>query len=206
MRFRSFILQAPLALLCCIACVVLLSSGQHIEESCENTDQTDQKPRKVDYLGIGTFTIMITSFFAVIELFGRAKLDITISLIFIGVALSFGLLFLLIEAYLAKEPLIPLTLLKTVLGIHFLIQILLLLGRQSVCHLPCSSFFKNIREDTDGVHSTCQASPHIFFRLKISIQQLLHYTLFRRRSGLPLDLSLLATSFKGMPSLPSLGD
>ena len=73
MIFRSFILQAPLALLCCIACVVLLSSGQHIEESCENTDQTDQKPRKVDYLGIGTFTIMITSLFAAIWAFWEGK-------------------------------------------------------------------------------------------------------------------------------------
>jgi hypothetical protein len=75
---------------------------------------------------------MITSFFAAIEFLGRGKSGTTMALIFIGVAVSFGLIFLLVEAYQAEEALIPLNIVKTVLGIHFLVQVLLLLGRQSV--------------------------------------------------------------------------
>jgi hypothetical protein len=106
---------------------------------------------RTDYLGIAAFAIMVTNLSASIELFGRGESEMVNALVFLGVTFCFGVLFLLMETYHAKEPLIPLSLLKTVLGIYSLIQMLLLLGHQAAFHLPAhrsSSQFK--MTDTDS--------------------------------------------------------
>jgi hypothetical protein len=123
----------------CIVCVVLLPSRQQMENHCGSNHQEDRKPRdpqRIDYLGIGAFTVMITNFFAAIEFLGRGKSGATMTSIFIGVAVSFGFTFLLVEAYQAEEAVISLNIVKTLFGIHFLVQVLLLLGRQSVFPRP----------------------------------------------------------------------
>lgn len=61
--------------------------------------------------------------------------------ILMGSAVFSGLLFLLIEAFYAAEPLIPLGLLKTVTGIYFLAQMLLVLGREAVFPLSLKFWF-----------------------------------------------------------------
>jgi hypothetical protein len=94
-----------------------------MEIHCESNHQEDRKPRdpqRIDYLGIGAFTVMITSFFRAIKFLGSGKSGATMTLIFIGVAVSFGLIFLLVEAHQAEEAVISLNIVKIVLGIHFL--------------------------------------------------------------------------------------
>lgn len=132
--------------------MILLSSGQQFKNNSKNNNdeqvQTPRGLREIDYLGIGAFTITITSLLAATELFGRGTPEISTSVILMAVALCSALLFLLIEAYHAKEPLIPLTLLKTVVGINFLVQILFVLGRQAVFHhLHCSSLLIDVRKE-----------------------------------------------------------
>jgi hypothetical protein len=82
-----------------------------MENHCGSNHQEDRKPRdpqRIDYLGIGAFTVMITNFFAAIEFLGRGKSGAIMTSIFIGVAVSFGFTFLLVEAYKAEEAVISL--------------------------------------------------------------------------------------------------
>lgn len=112
--------------------MVLLTTQQSGGKTSEQA-QSQPVSKKIDYLGIITFTITITSLLASIEFLGKGRSQIPKSLVLLGVAFFFGLVFLLIEAYHAKEPLIPLSLLKTSSAIYFVIQMLLLFGRQGVC-------------------------------------------------------------------------
>lgn len=165
--------------------MVLLSSGQQFENNSENNNdeqvQTPRGLREIDYLGIGAFILTITSLLAAAELFGKGRPGIRTSAILMVVALCSALLFLLIEAYHAKEPLIPLTLLKTVMGIHFLVQILLFLGRQAVFHLFALDRRSEGSSILTCVHSIYQASPRIFLGHKTSTRRVLHCALYRRR-------------------------
>ena len=181
--------------------MVLVSGGKHIENHSENSNkqaQNLQGPQKIDYLGIGALTITITSFLAAIELFGKGKPDITAPLVLLGVAFCFGILFLLVEAYHAKEPLIPLSLLRTVLGIHFLVQVLLSLGRQAVFSPPLllALYKHSERRTLTSLHSMYQASPHISSGQKALTRLLLHYALFHPPLALLPDLSFLVLLFK----------
>ncbi|KAJ5095777.1 hypothetical protein NUU61_005133 [Penicillium alfredii] len=123
----SFIVQAPTALLCCVCCMVFLTTQQSGGKTSEQA-QSQPVSKKIDYLGVITFTITISSLLASIEFLARGRSQ---SLVLLGVTFFFGLVFLLIEAYHAKEPLIPLSLLKTSSAFYFVIQMLLLFGRQA---------------------------------------------------------------------------
>ena len=140
---RSFIFQAPLALLSCVVCIILLSSGQQVENKVENTHvQKSSSQQNIDYLGIGALSIIITSLLTAIECLGKEGTNVTTSLILIGIAFCFSILFLLIEAYHTKQPLIPLTLLKSISGIYFVVQIILFVGGQAVRRPKLSSHLK----------------------------------------------------------------
>ena len=95
----------------------------------------------LDFVGTGLFVMMITSFLLFFNLGGQRlpwAHPIVISLA-AGCGLS-GVAFFLTEAFWAKQPLIPISLLRTNgIGLICLGQILLMCGRLSVSTLPVSS-------------------------------------------------------------------
>ncbi|CAG8953348.1 hypothetical protein HYFRA_00003559 [Hymenoscyphus fraxineus] len=127
----SFICQVPIALTCCAFCVIILSTDTKSADSPARQIKERKSVKDIDYLGIGAFSISITSLLASIQLFGKQGSNSKTALVLLGVAVFFGLLVLLIEAFYTKEPLIPLGLLRTVTGIYFLAQMILVLGREA---------------------------------------------------------------------------
>ncbi|CAG8908634.1 unnamed protein product [Penicillium egyptiacum] len=125
----SFISQAPTALLCGIFCMLLLTTTEGPGDKSSDRFKNSTASPKIDFLGIITFAIAITSLLALIESWGKGKSES--SLVLLGATVGFGVLFLLIEAYYAEQPLIPLSLLKTTSAIYMAIQVLLLFGRQA---------------------------------------------------------------------------
>ena len=95
----------------------------------------------LDFVGTGLFVMMITSFLLFFNLGGQRlpwAHPIVISLD-AGCCLSW-VAFFLTEAFWAKQPLIPISLLRTNgIGLICLGQILLMCGRLSVSTLPVSS-------------------------------------------------------------------
>ncbi|ODA81067.1 hypothetical protein RJ55_04029 [Drechmeria coniospora] len=122
----SFLVQAPTTLFCGVLFITLWSTSQ---PSTSNQAQDSPSSSRIDYLGIACFAVTITSLLASIELWGKG--DTWHTWILLLLALIAGLLFIIIEAYHAEQPLIPLSFLKTTSSIYFLIQILLLFGRQA---------------------------------------------------------------------------
>lgn len=130
-KCRSFIVQAPTALFCGVFCMVLLSSKQTDLKKKESPAAGAQ----IDFLGIGGFTVTIASFLAAMQLWDQQQLGPAAACL--AVAVAAGLAFLLVEAYWAAQPLIPLPLLKTSSAVFFALHALLAFGRQAVC-LPHS--------------------------------------------------------------------
>lgn len=92
--------------------------------------KSNPSSKKIDYFGILGFSVTATSLLASIELFGKG--DNQLAYFLLGVALIFGIAFMLVEAYHAEQPLVPPSLLKTTASAYFLVQILLAFGRQAV--------------------------------------------------------------------------
>ena len=162
---RSFLVQALTGLLCGILCMALLPTSQLPPNKHCDQAQNPLASKKIDFLGIASFTITITSLLASIELWGKG--DLKPALILFIVALGFGVIFLLIEAYHAEQPLIPLSLLKTTPAIYFVVQMLLLFGRQAVCLRRSYGPFR--RKVADFLISMFLASPRISFGPRTSV-------------------------------------
>ncbi|KAK2853323.1 hypothetical protein FQN49_005181 [Arthroderma sp. PD_2] len=119
----SFILQAPTALICCIISMALLPVDKPRDDNMTNT-----APRKkVDFLGISMFAISITSFLIVIRLLGNHNASAGITILFGVLSLLFGGFFFLVEGFYAKEPVIPLDLLRKMAG-PYALQVLVHIG------------------------------------------------------------------------------
>ena len=109
--FRSFYIQCPLALISIILVAWKLDSPNHSYP--DNTaESTFGKLRRIDFLGSTFLALTIVGFLVALDLGGQ-KLPWSHPVIWILFASSavLGLLFFLVEAHWAKEPIFPLSLL-----------------------------------------------------------------------------------------------
>ncbi|MCJ1470008.1 hypothetical protein MMC07_008653 [Pseudocyphellaria aurata] len=109
-RWWSFYLQSPLAI---VAIVLVLWKFDSTEPSLSGRrpDSSKTKLRRVDFFGSVTLAITITSFLLALDLGGQ-KIHWNHPIIWMLVSSSavFGLVFLLVEGYVAQEPIFPLRL------------------------------------------------------------------------------------------------
>ncbi|KAF3481112.1 uncharacterized protein GIQ15_03871 [Arthroderma uncinatum] len=119
----AFIVQAPTALICCIISVALLPPAKPKDTRTKKATLR----KKIDFLGIGMFAVSITTFLVAIRLLGDHEASTGITALFGVVSLVFGGFFLVVEAYYAKEPVIPLDLLRKMAG-PYAVQVLLQVG------------------------------------------------------------------------------
>ncbi|KAM5475431.1 hypothetical protein MauCBS54593_001120 [Microsporum audouinii] len=119
----SFIVQAPTAIICCIISIVLLPPAKPKENSVKKVALR----KRVDFLGIAMFAICITTFLVAIRLLGDHEASTRITILFGVVSLVFGCFFLVVEGFYAREPVIPLGLLKKMAG-PYAVQVLLQVG------------------------------------------------------------------------------
>lgn len=90
--------------------------------------------KRVDFLGIAMFAISITTFLVALRLLGDHEASTRITILF-GVSVVFGAFFLVVEAYYAREPVIPPGLLKSMAG-PYAVQVLLQVGAFAVIPPP----------------------------------------------------------------------
>ncbi|MCJ1262596.1 hypothetical protein MMC22_002466 [Lobaria immixta] len=107
----SFYIQSPLAI---VAILLVFWKFDSPEPSLSGykTVSTKRKLRRVDFLGSLTLAIATTGFLLALDLGGQ-KIRWTHPIIWILLSLSavVGIIFLLVEAYVAQEPIFPLRLL-----------------------------------------------------------------------------------------------
>lgn len=108
---RSFYFQSPLAI---VAILLVCWKFDSPEPSLSGYTpvSTKKKLRRVDILGSLTLAIAITGFLLALDL-GAQKIRWTHPIIWILLSLSVvvGIIFVLVEAYVAQEPIFPLRLL-----------------------------------------------------------------------------------------------
>lgn len=129
--FRSFIGQVPFILFCTIAAAFCLPASP----TNENEKSQLSRLRDIDFAGIISFAVAIFSLISLLQVIGTEGDSLavgawTLALAFI---LSSGL-FIAIEVFWARNPLIPMHLLVQKLGIYCLLQILIFTGRSGVCY------------------------------------------------------------------------
>lgn len=109
--FRSFYIQCPLAILAIVLVTWKLDSPDPSLTSHRN-EVKRRKLRRIDFLGSITLAAAITGFLIALDLGGR-KITWTHPIILILFASSaiFGVLFVVVEAYVAHEPIFPLRIL-----------------------------------------------------------------------------------------------
>ena len=109
--FRSFYVQYPLALISIILVAWKLDSPDRAQSDYV-IESTVGKLRRIDFLGSASLALTIVGFLLALDLGGH-KFPWTHPVIWILFASSavFGLVFLVVEAYWAKEPIFPLGLL-----------------------------------------------------------------------------------------------
>ena len=132
--------------------MALLSSKQAGLKKKKEGEDSSAVGAQIDFLGIAGFAVTMTSFLAAIQLWDQHQLRP--AAVFLAVAVAAGLAFLLVEAYWAKRPLIPLPLLKTSSAVFFALQALLAFGRQAVC-LPRPRCIPHPRLTPSRVVLTC---------------------------------------------------
>ncbi|EFR04150.1 hypothetical protein MGYG_07157 [Nannizzia gypsea CBS 118893] len=119
----SFVVQAPTAIMCCIISIALLPPSKPKDKNVKKIPLR----KRVDFLGIGMFAISITTFLVAIRLLGDHEASTRITILFGVVSAVFGGFFLVVEAYYAREPVIPPGLLKSMAG-PYAVQVLLQVG------------------------------------------------------------------------------
>ncbi|MCJ1236560.1 hypothetical protein MMC14_004541 [Varicellaria rhodocarpa] len=108
----SFYIQCPLALISIILVAWKLDSSGHPLSDHSTTESAFVKLRRIDFFGSASLALAIVGFLITLDLGGQ-KFPWSHPVIWILFASSavLGLLFLLVEAYWAKEPIFPLRLL-----------------------------------------------------------------------------------------------
>ncbi|DAA74128.1 TPA_exp: putative MFS multidrug transporter [Trichophyton benhamiae CBS 112371] len=119
----SFVVQAPTAIMCCIISIVLLPPAKPMDKNVKKIALR----KRVDFLGIAMFAISITTFLVALRLLGDHEASTRITILFGVVSVVFGAFFLVVEAYYAREPVIPPGLLKSMAG-PYAVQVLLQVG------------------------------------------------------------------------------
>lgn len=108
--YRSFYIQSPLAI---VAMLLVFWKFDSPEPSLavQKPLSNQRRLRRVDFLGSVTLAMTITGFLLALDLGGQ-KIRWTHPIIWILLSSSalFGIAFLLVEAYVAQEPIFPLRL------------------------------------------------------------------------------------------------
>ena len=140
---RPFMIPVPLSLSCCSLGVVLPTAKERVEDDHRSSDgkcPDCRNERDIDFFGIITFTVTITTLLAAIGHLGIEgpswSTSGPVSLIF-----CFILIFLVIEGCLARDPIIPMSLLTTVPELYCFIQALLFFGGQAVTSPLARTFY-----------------------------------------------------------------
>ena len=110
-----------------------------ISQSLPKVDEVflkGRKKRQLDLTGLVTFACMITSFLLLVDLLGQGMSLNSLPIISLGVALTlFAVSFLLVEIYLAAQPIISPSLIKKEgVGPYYMMQIFLLTAQLTVSH------------------------------------------------------------------------
>ena len=135
---RCFLSQVPIAFILFFIAAWGLSSNVSKEKKLDpysnHTPTTAAKLSRMDYPGMIAFTLTMSTFLLALSLGGRRfPWDHVVILLLGAVCVASGILFVLIEGLVAKEPLIPLRLLRSNgVGVFCLVQILSFIGRWSV--------------------------------------------------------------------------
>lgn len=144
---RSFIGQTPIIILCWIV-VIWLYFAPETQQKREGQQGSDgstsnvvKKKQTVDFAGIIVFAVAMTSFLLIMTSVSRMTLTTKkAQTIVLAIAFATSIpALVIIEAYYAKQPLIPLDLTKGRLGIQMLIQFILLFAQFSVRSLALLS-------------------------------------------------------------------
>ncbi|KAL9612352.1 MAG: hypothetical protein Q9167_003039 [Letrouitia subvulpina] len=110
---RSFYAQCPLAIIAIVLVAWKLDEPSSSRPSDEGELQSKTgKLRRIDFLGSASLACAIVGFLLILDLSGQ-KVPWTHPFVWIivAIALFFGALFVLIEAFVAQEPIFPLRLL-----------------------------------------------------------------------------------------------
>lgn len=135
--YRSFFGQVPFIFVSSIVALYGLPGP--------SKDQSEASPkpriRDLDFAGILTFAATMISFMFLLQAAGMKDDSLVVGVwtLTLAFALS-GSVFVAIEAFWARNPLIPMHLLIQKLGAHCLIQVLLFSGRVAVYYFPSPSF------------------------------------------------------------------
>lgn len=128
---RPFLGQVPLVLLCLSMAAWKLPSIRRSEDHSESRPVGDnykipETPRpKLDCLGLGLFSIAVSSLILVCQSMQEQYLSLSLTWIVVTVLIISSVSFILQEIFFAKNPLIPMRLLTTNgIGATFLLQIL----------------------------------------------------------------------------------
>lgn len=133
---RSFTGQMPIAMICCLLTAWGPSSNTKKLEPPVSPNAS--RIRDLDFLGAGLFMITITSFLLVFNLGGQRLPWAHPIVVSLAVGCGFGgIAFVWTEAFWAKQPFIPLALMRTNgVGLFCFVQILLMCGRFTVSTRP----------------------------------------------------------------------
>lgn len=129
--------QLPVAALCILGVAL-----QNVPHSTEDPVR-DRRKRSLDFSGLVSFTLAMVAFLVVLDLAARPDgLGNPLVIVFTILFLVFGVTFLLVEAYWANRPIIPLALLKRPsVGLHYLVQTLCM----------CAQFTVSVSATTDNL-------------------------------------------------------
>ena len=123
MNYRSFYIQCPLT----ITAMVLVAWKLDGPPEEDGARSSTEKLRRIDFLGSMSLALAIVGFLLILDIGGQ-KVHWTHPLVWIlfGVAFVFSVIFALVEAYVAREPIFPLQLIihRDVLSAYLVIALL----------------------------------------------------------------------------------
>ena len=143
---RCFLGQVPIAVILFVAAAWGLPSevlgGEEMECHSDHAPTTAAKLSRMDFLGLITFILTMATFLLVLSFAERGFPGNHVVILSLGAAcITSGILFIIIEGFVAKEPLIPLGLLRSNgVGVIALVQVLVMLARWSVSMIPVALF------------------------------------------------------------------
>ncbi|KAE8154397.1 major facilitator superfamily domain-containing protein [Aspergillus avenaceus] len=157
----SFIGQLPLVVICIIVALYGLPASLNQSKSREGQTNASVNILSFDFAGLISFAVSIVLMFYLIHSLSVDTEDQPKLLYLSGIALVVAItVFILVEAYWAKKPLIPLDLVKSCLGSYFVGQLLLLTGRTSL-NSNLTPYFVRIKYATDSLASLAYISNSI---------------------------------------------
>jgi hypothetical protein len=133
---RTFLGQVPFIIFCTLVGIYALKGTQNEAEATPSSEDVSSSShlRNIDFAGIVAFSATTFIFLLLLRATG-IKADnaaLQICVLFLSLLIS-GAVFITIELFWARKPIIPVPILLKELGLYCLIQVLLHSGRTAVC-------------------------------------------------------------------------